>query len=170
MLNRLKQITINLKTVTNLTKLLQKRRHVRIVAVQTLFQMINPPAYLTTEVALEYALNKGNDPEEGYDHVTNDYLYHLVEGVIEKQSQIDEKIQTYLENWTMDRLQRIDLVILRIAVYEMLFVDDSEVPNTVAVDEAIELAKGFSGEKSRQFVSGILMKMLNESNDSPSNH
>lgn len=145
-----------------LNNTLKKRRHVRIVAVQTLFQMIQPPEYLTKEVALAYALEKGNDPEEGYDKVSGDYLYRLVDGVIEKEALLDQEIQKYLENWTLDRLQRIDLVILRLAVYEMLFVDDEEVPNTVAVDEAIELARGFSDDKSRQFVSGILMKMLNQ--------
>lgn len=147
--------------VTSLTNSLIKRRHVRIVAIQTLFQMINPPEYLTKEAALSYALRKGNDPDEGYDDVTNQYLYKLVDGVIENQVRLDQEIEKFLENWTINRLQRIDLVILRLAVFEMLFVDDAEVPNTVAVDEAIELARGFSDDKSRQFVSGILMKMLN---------
>ena len=132
-----------------------------MVAVQTLFQMIQAPEYLTLEDALEYALENGNDPEEGYDSKPNPYLHQLIQGVLTHQEEIDQVIKQHLQHWKFERLQRIDLTILRVAIYEMMFVQDDEVPKTVAVDEAIELSKGFSDDKSRQFVSGILMNILN---------
>ena len=65
-------------------------------------------------------------------------------------------------NWTLARLNRIDLLILRLAMYEMLYVDD--VPAKVALDEALQLAKEFSDDKSRRFINGVLsitLKMKN---------
>ncbi|MDY2993900.1 transcription antitermination factor NusB, partial [Ligilactobacillus animalis] len=61
-------------------------------------------------------------------------------------------------NWTLARLNRIDLLILRLAIYEMLYVDD--VPAKVALDEALQLAKEFSDDKSRRFINGVLSNLL----------
>ena len=134
----------------------------RMIAVQTLFQLIDAPEYLTVEDALNYALENGNDPEAGYEAVKGHYVHRLINGVLEYQAEIDHMIEENLQQWTIDRIQRIDLVILRVALFEMNFVSEEEVPDTVAVDEAIELSKGFSDDKSRQFVSGLLMKLLNQ--------
>ena len=162
MLNQLNQQMRNWEMVTSLVKELVKRRHMRMIAVQTLFQMIEAPDYLTVEDALNYALENGNDPEAGYEAIKGKYVHTLINGVLKHQEDIDQIIEANLSHWTIDRIQRIDLVILRVALFEMKYVDDAEVPNTVAVDEAIELSKGFSDDKSRQFVSGVLMKLLNQ--------
>lgn len=133
-----------------------------MVAIQILFQMIQAPDYLSLAEARAYALENGNDPEEGYNAKINPYLDQLIQGVMDQQDELDQMIQANLENWSLDRLNKIDLTILRLALYEMFFIDDQEVPKVVAVDEAIELSKGFSDDKSRQFISGILMKILNQ--------
>ncbi|MFB9770579.1 transcription antitermination factor NusB [Lactiplantibacillus modestisalitolerans] len=89
------------------------------------------------------------------------YLSTLVTGVREHQADLDTKIQTYLtRTWSLDRLAKTDLIILRIAFYELAFVDD--VPAKVAVNEAIELAKAFSDDQSRKFVSGVLGKAVKD--------
>ncbi|MGX7107675.1 transcription antitermination factor NusB [Hutsoniella sourekii] len=144
---------------------LTTRRQARIVALQALFQLINAPDYLTPDLAIRYALEVGKDPDEGYEDVEDLYLYQLVEGVVANLEEIDTIISKHLTNWSIERLQRIDLSILRLAIYEMLYLDDETVPKTVAVDEATILARSFSDDKSRKFVSGILLKILNESEE-----
>ncbi|WP_446454292.1 transcription antitermination factor NusB [Tuanshanicoccus yangjingiae] len=141
---------------------LVKRRQVREKAVQTLFQLIEAPEYLTVEVATAFALEAGNDPEAGFDEVGDAYLYEIVNGVLEHQEAIDREIGSFLSDWTIDRLAKIDLVVLRVAFYELLYVDRELVPAKVAVNEAIDLSKLFSDEKSRRFVSGVLLEYLNQ--------
>lgn len=146
--------------VRTLGNKLIKRRQVREKAIQVLFQMIDAPEYLTTEIATSFALEAGNDPEIGFDEVADPYLYQLIEGVQEHQTEIDAKIEEYLSDWTIDRIAKIDLVILRVAFFELMFIDNELVPPKVAVNEAIDLSKVFSDEKSRRFVSGVLLEYL----------
>ncbi|MGY4105642.1 transcription antitermination factor NusB [Ignavigranum ruoffiae] len=148
--------------VNNVNKPLKHRRHMRMVAIQTLYQLLDGSDNLSVEAALAYALENGNFPDEGY--LAENYLFlnQLVYGVLEHQEELDQILSTELDNWSVERLQKIDRVILRLALFEMEFLPEAEVPKVVAVDEAIELARGFSDDKSRQFVSGILMKRLNE--------
>ena len=73
-----------------------------------------------------------------------DYSFGLVEGVEEHREEIDERISSTSENWTFDRMPLMDLIIMRIAVYEMLYADD--VPISVSINEAVELAKFFGGD------------------------
>ncbi|WP_241152379.1 transcription antitermination factor NusB [Vaginisenegalia massiliensis] len=138
------------------------RRQVREKAVQTLFQLVNPLAETDPQTALEFAMMAGNDPEAGFDpEIKDTYLNQLVTGVSEHQEKLDHEIARYLTNeWTLDRIAKIDLTILRVAFYEVLMVSEEQVPAKVAVNEAIELSKLFSDEKSRQFVSGVLAQLL----------
>lgn len=138
------------------------RREIRIKAVQALFQLFDSNQETSADDAITFALFSGDDPDVAKVVEAPEYLKQLVEGVVEHQTEIDAVIDKYLTNWTLDRLALIDLAILRLAIYEMDYVDDELVPRTVAVDEAIDLSKGFSNEKSRQFVSGLLLKYLNE--------
>ena len=78
----------------------------------------------------------------------------LIRGVLSKRAEIDEKIKGYADNWDMDRIAKVDLSVLRMAVYEMLFRDD--IPPVVSINEAIEIAKRFSTEDSGRFVNGVL--------------
>lgn len=90
-------------------------------------------------------------------HQIPEYLKALVEGVNEHQGELDQEISSLLaDEWTIDRLAKPDLVILRLGLFEMQYVDD--VPAAVAINEALELAKTFSNDKSRKFINGALGK------------
>lgn len=148
--------------VTPLSKKLTKRRHIREKAVQAVFQLIDRPDQITVDQAITFALEAGNDPESGFDEIGNPYLTELVYGVQENREAIDKEIEPFLSDWTLDRIAKIDLAILRVAIYEILFVDNEIVPPKTAVNEAIDLAKWFSDDKSRIFVSGVLLEYLNQ--------
>ena len=83
-----------------------------------------------------------------------DYALTLVEGVVEHRDRIDEILSTYAEGWTLDRMPAVDRAILRIALYELLWCAD--IPDAVAIDEAVELAKSLSTDESPRFVNGLL--------------
>src|SRR5699024_7514756 len=90
----------------------------------------------------------------------NDFLQQLVEKTIENKEEIDQTISKYLEKWSIERVAKVDINILRIGVYELLFNDD--VPKNVAINEAIEVAKVFGDEKASKFINGILSKVKAE--------
>ena len=73
-----------------------------------------------------------------------EYIQSVVEGVVEKKEQLDAMIQKYLKGWTMDRISKMDLAILRLAIYEIIWRED--IPVKVSANEAVELAKIFSEE------------------------
>ena len=94
---------------------------------------------------------------EKTDMVIADYTVDVVEGVLERQEQIDEYLSTYSQGWTLDRMPVVDLMILRIGSWELLYNDD--VPDGVAVSEAVELAKMLSTDESPKFVNGLLGRL-----------
>lgn len=84
-----------------------------------------------------------------------EYARALVVGTCEHRADIDELLKKYSENWSLDRMPMVDRAILRLASYEILYVD--EVPTSVAINEAVDLAKDFGGEdESPRFVNGVL--------------
>ena len=83
-----------------------------------------------------------------------EHAVRLVEGVAEHAARIDELIDAHASNWSIDRLPDVDRAILRMAVYELLWVDD--VPDAVVIDEAVELAKALSTDESPAYVNGVL--------------
>jgi N utilization substance protein B len=87
-----------------------------------------------------------------------EYAVVLVEGVVEHRARIDELLSTYAEQWTIDRFPPVDLAVLRIGVYELLWCQD--VPDGVAVSEAVELAASLSTDESPAFVNGLLGRLL----------
>lgn len=147
--------------VRPLTNKLTKRRQVREKAVQSLFQLFEDKKEISAQEAIEFALEAGNDPDKGFDEVSDSYLFTLVSGVQEHRDAIDKEIEGHLsQDWTIGRIAKIDLAILRLAFYEILFAGEEVVPAKVAVNEAIDLAKFFSDDKSRLFVSGVLLDYL----------
>ena len=88
------------------------------------------------------------------------YIRDALEGTLEHEREIDEAIEPKLVNWLIDRIARVDLAILRLAVYEILYRDD--VSDAVAVNEAVELAKNFSTDEAGPFVNGLLGSILRE--------
>lgn len=87
-----------------------------------------------------------------------DYTVSLVEGVARERTRIDELISTYAEGWTLERMPAVDRGLLRIALYELLWCPD--IPDAVAVDEAVELAKELSTDDSPRFINGLLGRIL----------
>ena len=73
---------------------------------------------------------------------------------------MDEKIAAVAKGWKLNRMGKVELTILRLALYEMLY--DDQVPGKVAINEAVELAKKYGGAESPQFVNGILAKLISE--------
>lgn len=88
----------------------------------------------------------------------NEYTVQLVEGVIAHRDRIDELISTYSEGWTLARMPAVDRNVLRIGVYEVLYRDD--VPDPVALDEAVSLARDLSTDQSPTFVNGLLGRLV----------
>ena len=87
-----------------------------------------------------------------------EYAVELVEGVVVNRVRIDELLSTYAEEWTLDRMPPVDLAILRLGVFELLWRDD--VPDAVVVSEAVELASTLSTDESPAFVNGLLARLL----------
>jgi len=91
----------------------------------------------------------------------NKDLYEkIVDGVAEKEDELDEKIQKYAPAWPIDQINAVDLMILRVAFWECLF--HPETPYKVAINEAIEIAKALSSQTSAKFINGVLGSLLNE--------
>ncbi|MDX6219996.1 MAG: transcription antitermination protein NusB [Frankiales bacterium] len=87
-----------------------------------------------------------------------EYAVTLVEGVVSRRTRIDELLETYAQDWTLDRFPAVDLAVLRVGVFELLWCDD--VPDAVAVSEAVELAASLSTDDSPAFVNGLLGRLL----------
>jgi transcription antitermination protein NusB len=85
------------------------------------------------------------------------YAVRLVEGVAEHHDRIDELVASYAEGWTLDRMPPVDRNLARIAVYELLYVDEIDAP--VAITEAVELARQLSTEDSPRFLNGVLARI-----------
>ncbi len=89
-----------------------------------------------------------------------DYIRTVVEGTVSHIEEIDAKITEYAKGWTVERISGVCLAVLRLAVYEMKYMDS--IPAGVSVNEAVALAKKFDGEESLGFVNGILGHMKDE--------
>jgi len=92
----------------------------------------------------------------------SDYIKRLIEATIKNLDTIDKKVKKAVENWDMDRIAIVDKSILRFATAEILYFPD--IPIKVSIDEAVEIAKKFSTEKSGAFINGILDKIARSEN------
>ncbi|MBQ2700049.1 MAG: transcription antitermination factor NusB [Clostridia bacterium] len=86
------------------------------------------------------------------------YTSAVMTGVLENLETIDEKIRQFSKDWSLERMARVDLTILRLAVYELMFSKD--VPGNVAISEAVELANQYSDPASSRFINGVLGAVL----------
>jgi N utilization substance protein B len=131
------------------------RRQAREWAMQFLFQTeFNPEN-------LEQALTDfWDDEEKKPSERDRTYVNEVVRGVIAKQREIDRTISKYTQNWDVDRLGVLDRIVLRVATYEMLFRTD--IPPVVSINEAVEIAKAYSGKDSGRFVNGVLDRIQKE--------
>lgn len=90
------------------------------------------------------------------------FAHTLVAGVIDNIAQLDKIIEKAAPEWPIDQITIVDRNVLRLGLYELLYADKDEVPPKVAINEAIELAKNFSGESSGKFVNGVLGTVFRE--------
>jgi transcription antitermination factor NusB len=129
-----------------------RRRKARELALQVLFHLEFSP----------------DDPSEVFDLLCKHFhsrtsirpfSLELVRGVCENREQLDRVITQASENWRLDRMSRLDRCVLRLAAFEMLFME--EIPPKVSIDEAVELGKRFGGEDSASFVNGVLDHIYN---------
>jgi N utilization substance protein B len=100
---------------------------------------------------LEERVSAGDPP-------IGDYTVALVRGVAENASRIDELLSSYAQGWSLERMPAVDRNVLRVGVYEILYVDD--VPDAVAVSEALNLVRELSTDESPTFVNGVLGSIL----------
>lgn len=127
------------------------RRASREIAMKLIYQL---------EIQKDSREEQINNTLEQYDLNENDreYILDVVKGVFKNQEEIDGTIEKFSKGWKLSRIPKVDLAILRLAIYEMCHRDD--IPFTVAINEAVELAKNYSGEESGSFINGILGKVV----------
>lgn len=134
------------------------RHQVREMAFQTMFSMLYQEE-MTVDASIENILSMQEVQGEEFPEIPQ-YLELIVTGVKEHKDEIDLVIEKHLKSWKLNRLAKADLVILRLSVFEMLYVTD--VPNRVSLNEALELTKRFSDDDSRRFVNGVLSSVMAE--------
>jgi N utilization substance protein B len=93
-----------------------------------------------------------------------EFLNKIVRGTLENIESIDKVIKSSLKSWSMERIAKVDLTILRMAIYELLYAKD--VPASVAINEAVELGKVFGNDDSGSFINGVLGRVVREMEES----
>ena len=132
------------------------RRDNRIAAFQFLYMWdINPPEDL--EIELKQFFDDQKNPREFYN-----FAEELIRGTLDNHDAIDSEINSYAQNWSFRRIAKVDLAILRLAIYELLFRTD--IPPVVSINEAIDLTKVFSIPDAKRFINGILDQLKEKLN------
>ena len=130
---------------------MSSKKHDRRVAREAALSLLYSSDITDSDVA--EVIESGSYPADNL--VLSEYAEQLVLGAVAHCDEIDERLASTSENWAVDRMPVVDRAILRLAPYEMIFVD--EVPVSVAINEAVELAKAYGGEdESSRFVNGVL--------------
>ena len=129
-----------------------RRRRARETALQALYQVdINPD--MPPAALVEFLDSELSDPQ------LRAFAGQIVKGVTTRQNDLDERIQSHSDNWSLDRMAGTDRNIIRLATWELLY---SDVPFRVILDEAVELAKTFGDARSPDFVNGVLDALVPE--------
>jgi N utilization substance protein B len=125
-----------------------QRRDGRVVAMQYLYAWsLNSPSNLAEDLRVFF-----ENQEQPRDHFA--FGEELIHGVIGHREEIDGCIRTLAQNWEFDRIAKIDLAILRVAIFEMKYRTD--IPPIVSINEAIDLSKEYSNADAKRFINGIL--------------
>lgn len=131
-----------------------QRRDGRVAALQYLYAWsMNEPKNLAEDLRVFF--EGCESPREHYS-----YAEEIIQGVVLNAEAIDERIKSLTQNWDFARIAKIDLAILRLALFEMLYRKD--IPPIVSINEAIDLSKSFSNADSKRFINGILDRVKSE--------
>ena len=134
-----------------------ERRKSREIALQMLFSVDlglkskenkDTPAKICLDLEKNFLDKLDEEPE------VKSFALELFKGTVEKLAELDEAIKNRIKNWEFDRLANVDKNILRFAAYELLY--RADIPVAVTINEAIEIAKSFSGNEAGKFINGIL--------------
>lgn len=131
-----------------------QRRDGRVAALQFLYAWsINEPRNLADDLHVFF---------EGCEQPRPHYAYaeELIQGVLQHRAEIDERIKGLAQNWDFERIAKIDLAILRLAMFEMIHRKD--IPPVVSINEAIDLSKQFSNADAKRFINGILDRLKSQ--------
>ena len=109
---------------------------------------------------IESIITADSEEVKGFEEEEKTYLDKVSSGIKENEEAIDKMILSKLKNWTIERIFKIDLAILRLAVYEIMYFPD--MPPKVAVNEAVELAKKYGNDTSSNFVNGVLREIIKD--------
>ena len=139
----------------NVAKLRTKREKLFLMLFQHEF-------HETAEYREQIALYNETYSEENADGAlsSNDELTERLFDIVDKLGSIDARLNTAISGWRLNRIGKVDITILRLAVYEMKY--DDTIPVKVSVNEAVELAKKYGGDSSPSFVNGVLARMIEE--------
>ena len=129
------------------------RRKTRELVVQFLFQNEFNPMPVNKAFSYFWDENKIIEKEKTF-------AKKLINGVLDKKDELDKILSNYTNNWKTERLGSVDLVVMRIALFEILYCDD--VPPIVAINEAVHFANDLSSFQSGKFVNGVLDSILHE--------
>lgn len=130
---------------------MKNRSELREIIMKVIYQ-----TYILENTKNEYNLN---DLIKEQIEVENEFVNSCVEGIINNQNEINKLANKYMNNWTIDRLNKVDKAILSLAIYELMYTDT---PSVVAINEAIELSKKYSEEAVTKMLNGILDKIYHE--------
>lgn len=139
---------------------MRKRTQSRSFALQALYQVD-----ITKDNYTECLDNLWRGLDEPLESQIKDFTAELVKGVVDNLEAIDKKISQYTNNWQIQRMAVVDRNILRLSCYELIFRND--IPPKVSINEAVDLAKKYSGPEAGKFVNGILDKVKSEKNNEP---
>ncbi len=130
---------------------MKNRSELREIAIKVLYQV-----YIFKDAKVEYDIDSLVKEQL---EVENDFVNELVNGVLAKEKDINKLANKYLNNWSIDRLSKVDKAILSIGIYELLYTDT---PSVVAINEAIELSKKYCDEAVRKMINAVLDKYIKE--------
>lgn len=129
----------------------KNRSELREVIMKVLYQI-----YLLQEAKIDY---KVEDLIKEQLEVENSFVNDCIDGVCKEQKKLTEIANQYLNDWTMNRLNKVDQAILSLGIYELLYTDT---PSVVSINEAIELSKKYSDEAVTKMINGVLDKVYHE--------
>lgn len=130
---------------------MKNRSELREVIMKVIYQV-----NLLEEAKLDYNLS---DLIKEQLEVKNDFVNETVDGIVEHKKELYELANKYLNNWTIERLNKVDQAILALGIYELMY---TETPSVVAINEAIELSKLYSDESVTKMINGVLDKIYHE--------